>query len=47
MTSDLQLIKLLSLGNDTQDVGFCSLRVEQLIERLHRRREKKEVNDVS
>lgn len=35
MTSHLKLIKLFGLGHNAEDVGFCSLRVEILIESLH------------
>lgn len=40
-TAHLELFKLLSFGDDAEDVGFCSLRVEMLIERLHMWRKEK------
>lgn len=36
MTPHLELFKLLGLGHNTEDISFCSLRVEMFIERLHR-----------
>lgn len=41
MTSHLKLFKLFGLGHNAEDVGFCSLRVESLIESLHTMRKKK------
>lgn len=35
MTSHLKLFKLFCLGHNAEDVSFCSLRVEILIESLH------------